>query len=272
MTPLIAVTAYCSKDIELTKNLFKWIAELGGCPGHSCILFPDSTIPKEEQNAVKELAKPSFGYCGTIPLVIPDKGYAPNHMFMMAAQQIMFSYKLPWLWLEPDCVPLKSGWLSRLSEEYSGSPKRLLGNLISSTQPGLPSVHLSGVSIYPPDVFPLYDAFQSLKSANVAWDMEAASAAVPRAKNSQFLQSFWGTRELPPTFVKEKLPGQPENALPLSFIKPDAVLFHRVKNSSLIDLLRESIINQSVATPMIPSPMKRRGRPPKLQNVTLTNG
>lgn len=264
MTPLIAAIAYCNKDLELAKNLLKWISELGGCPGHSCILFPDSSVPKEEQSYVRELAKPSFGYTGMIPLTVPEKGYAPNHMFMLAAQQIMFSYKLPWLWLEPDCVPLRSGWLSRLSEEYAGSPKRLLGNLISSTQPGLPSVHLSGVSIYPPDAFPLYDAFPSLKIANVAWDMEAASAAVPRAKNSAFMQHFWGTRELPPTFVKEKVAGQPDNVLPLSFIKPDSVLFHRVKDSSLINLLREA--NQKQPEPLVaPLPAKRRGRPPKIQ-------
>jgi hypothetical protein len=282
-TPLLAVLPYCSKDIELAKNLLKWIGELGGCPGHSCLLIADSVVPKEERAAVKALAIPSFANVDTIPVSIPERGFAPNHMFMLAAQQVMFSYKLPWLWLEPDCVPLKSGWLSVLSAEYAGSPKRLLGNLIEATQPGLPAVHLSGVSIYPPDVFPLYDAFASIKSANVAWDMEAASAAVPRAKNSQFMQHLWGQRDLPPTFVKEAAAGLPVNAKALDFIQPDAVLFHRCKDSSLISLLRE----RSMFTPLnryviekdavriapapptsIPNPdyitPKRRGRPPKV--------
>lgn len=269
-TPLLAVLPYCPKDLALAKQLLNWIKELGGCPGHSCLLIADSVIPREERMAVKELAKPSFANVDTIPVAIPATGFAPNHMFMLAAQQVMFSYKLPWLWLEPDCVPLKPGWLSTLSAEYAGSPKRLLGGLIEATQPGLPAVHLTGVSIYPCDVFPLFDAFKSIGTANVAWDMEAATATVPRARNSQFMQHFWGTRELPPTFVKEAAAGLPTNALPLSFIKPDAVLFHRCKTSSLIDLLRERIpVPDSSITNHKPTASEiltipRRGRPPKV--------
>lgn len=273
MNPIIATIAYCKHDIELAKNLLKWIGELGGCPGHSCILVADNVIPKEERKAMKELALPSFANVDTIPVAIPATGFAPNHMFMLAAQQIMFSYKLPWLWLEPDCVPLKSGWLSRLSEEYAGSPKRLMGNLIDSTQPGLPAVHLTGVSIYPCDVFPLFDAFKSISSANVAWDMEAAGATVPRAKNSQFMQHLWGTRELPPTFVKESAAGQPVNAKPLSFIRPDAVLYHRNKDGTLINLLREQLTAKNNKAPFlqaveIQQMSQRRGRPPKVPAIT----
>lgn len=258
MNPLLAVIGYCKKDIDQAKNLLKWIGQLGGCPGHSCLLIADSVIPKDERKAVKEIALPSFANADTIPVAIPEKGYAPNHMFMLAAQQVMFSYKLPWLWLEPDCVPLKPGWLSTLSEEYAGSPKRLLGGLIESTQPGSPAVHLTGVSIYPPDVFPLFDAFASIKSANVAWDMEAASATVPRAKNSAFMQHLWGQRDLPPSFVREAVAGHAKNVLPLAFIRPDAVLFHRCKDGSLINLLRE--------TPTTPA-KRGPGRPPKAEAV-----
>lgn len=269
MTPLLAVIGYHPGDVELTKKLLGWIAELGGCPGHSCLLTPDSTVPKEQRTAVNELARPSFAHVGTIPLTIPKTGFAPNHMFMLAAQQIHASYKLPWLWLEPDCVPLKAGWLSALSEEYAGSPKRLLGGLIESTQPGLPAIHLTGVSIYPPDVFPLFDSFASIKSANVAFDMEAATGTVPRAKNSRLMQNFWGKRDLPPTFVKEVTAGQPDNALPISFIKPEAVLFHRNKDGTLINLMRETLKPKTVtATAILPETPKRGpGRPPKVEAV-----
>lgn len=269
MKPLIAVIPYHAKDLESARNLLTWIKELGGCPGHSCILAADATVPKEKRQEIKALARQSFENADTIPLAIPERGYAPNHMFMLTAQQIMFSYKLPWLWLEPDAVPIRSGWLSTLSEEYAGSPKRLLGGLVESNQPGLPAVHLTGVSIYPCDVFPLFDGFASIKSANVAWDMEAASATVPRAKNSQYMQHFWGTRELAPTFVKETAAGQPPNALTLEFIKADVVLFHRNKDGTLIELLREQLKHETIA-PVSETP-KRRGRPPK-NSTPITDG
>src|ERR1044071_9086241 len=161
MNRVLCVLPYCQKDIESAKNLLKWISELGGCSPHTCILIADSTIPKEERLAVKELALPSFSQVDGIPVAIPATGYAPNHMFMLAAQQIMFSYKWPWLWLEPDVVPLVPGWLDKLADEYANSPKRFLGNLVKGNQPGLPEVHLTGVSIYPPDAFAFYDAFAS---------------------------------------------------------------------------------------------------------------
>lgn len=240
MNPLLAVIPYHLNDIESARRLLVWISELGGCPGHSCLLIADAGVPKDQRKSLGELAAKCFSNSGTIPVTIPETGYAPNHMFMLGAQQVMFSYKLPFLWLEPDAVPLCAGWLNKLSEEYDGSPKKYLGPLVEADQPGLPAIHLTGVAIYPTDAFTLFDTFASLKSANVAWDMETAVAIVPRAKNSRFMQHLWGTRELPPTFVKEKTAGQPVNALTLDFIKPEAVLFHRNKDGSLINLLREN--------------------------------
>lgn len=265
MNKMLCVLPYCSKDIESAKNLLQWITTLGGCPRHSCLLIADVTVPKEQRMEVKALALPSFASVDGIPVAIPTTGYAPNHMFMLAAQQIMFSYKWPWLWLEPDAVPLIHGWLDALADEYAVSPKRFLGNLVKGDQPGLPELHLTGVSIYPPDAFPIYDAFASIKSANVAWDMEAATAVVPRAKHTCLIQSFWGTRELPPTFVKETAAGQPPNALPFSFLKPEAVLFHRCKDGTLIDLLRqqEKILSTIVPPFDTPPPKRGPGRPPK---------
>lgn len=252
MNKLLCVIPYCQNDLDLAKNLLNWIAELGDNHGHACILAADSLVPKETRMELKLLAKQSFDHVDTIPLEIPQTGFAPNHMFMLTAQQILFSYKWPFLWCEPDATPLKPGWLDALANEYAYSPKRFLGTLVESNQPGLPAVHLPGVAIYPPDAFTLYDTFASIKSANVAWDMEAATAVVPRAKTSSLFQAFWGKRDLPPTFVREKNGQSPINALPLSFLRPDAVLFHRCKDGSLISLLRE--------TPTAP---KRRGRPPK---------
>lgn len=263
MNKLLCVIPYHQGDLQLAQNLLLWIAELGGCRNHACILAADNGVPKETRMELKQRALQSFDFVETLVLDIPKTGHLPNHMFMLTAREIMQRYKWPWLWLEPDAVPLKPGWLDALAEEYANSPKRFLGNLIEANQPGLPHVHLTGVSIYPPDAYTLYDEFASIKSANVAWDMEAASAVVPKAANSNLMSHFWGKRDLPPTFVKEKTNGHPINALPLSFIKPNAVLYHRNKDGTLIQLLRETRI--ASAEPVVPEPIAspRRGRPPK---------
>ena len=262
MNPLLCVIPYCKKDYELAKKLLEWIAELNGCRQHSCLLAADSEVDKEQRKALKELATKSFHSVSSIPLTVPTIGYAPNHMFMLTAQQIMFSYKFPFLWLEPDATPRCPRWLNMLSEEYTASPKKAMGSLIESKQPNLPAIHLAGVAIYPPDIFQVYDTFASIKNAIVAWDMEAATAMVPRAKNSLQMQHFWGKRDLPPTFVAKKEPGvsYPENTLDLSFLRPEAVLFHRCKDGTLIDCLRKAV----PATPP-PEVPRKRGRPRKIE-------
>lgn len=265
MNRLICVIPYCAHDVDLAKNLLTWIGQLGGCPGHSCVLAPDAVVPKDQRMALKALALQTFDNVETHVITPPQDGYAPNHMFMLTAKQIMANFKMPWLWCEPDAVPLKHGWLDQLATEYAQSPKRFVGNLVNGNQPGLPAVHLTGVSIYPPDAFEVYEKFPSIRSANVAWDMEAASDVVPRSQHTDLIQSFWGKRDLPPTFVKEKLAGSPENALPLSFISPEAVLFHRSKDGSLINLLREQETQSKLqeSPEPITTTAPRRGRPPK---------
>lgn len=273
MNPIICVIPYCQKDLELAKNLLKWIGELNGCGCHSCVLIADSNVSKEERLALKELAIPSFFHVESLPVNISTFGFAPNHMFMSAAQQMMLKFKQPWLWLEPDAVPLREGWLDAISKAYDLSPKRFLGSLISADQPGLPATHLSGVAVYPNDAFPIFDAFASLKSANVAWDMETALDVVPRAAHSDLFQHFWGKQGMSPTFVKDDVSPRPENGLPFSFIRPDAALFHRNKDGTLINLLRERLNapQEQSSQPIIPEIPKRRGRPPKHSPAITSN-
>lgn len=262
---LLCVIPYHAGDIDSATRLIRWIASLGSCKPHACLLIADDAVPKSNRTELKELATPIFASAATIPVSVPKVGFAPNHMFMLAAQQIMFSYRWPWLWLEPDAIPLKSHWLSKIADAYEASPKRFLGPIVDGKQPGLPERHLAGVSVYPPDAFSIYDKFTSIKTENVAWDMEAANDVVPRAQHTKLIQHFWGKRDLSPTFVADNSTARADNALPLSFLSPEAVVFHRCKDGSLIRLLQERM-----ATPeKQPDPPKPAKTPRKTESPAI---
>lgn len=65
-----------------------------------------------------------------------------------AAEHVAKAYKSPWLYLEPDCVPLRKGWLSILSDAYEKQPKRYFGPFLKRVEK---ETFLSRIAIYPPD-------------------------------------------------------------------------------------------------------------------------
>lgn len=71
---------------------------------------------------------------------------------------------------------------------------------------------------------------------DVAFDIATAPVVVPQATNTPLIQHFWGKKNLPPTFAPEKLPDSPVNTFTLANLNPDAVVFHRNKD---VTLLRE---------------------------------
>jgi len=242
MTPLLLCLAYCQKDVALAKSLLTWMGELGGpYPGYSILLAADNAVGMPLKTELHAQAKDLFGHVETMMVDVPanQQGWpkGANRMFHQASRQVKECFRQPFLWLEPDCVPLKPSWLIELDAEYNRSPKRLMGCFVRAKQAGMPSIYLPGCSIYPNDV---HDLLAKSCEKPGAWDIESATLTIPRAANTALIQDFFGQIDLAPTFVAEKKPDSPKNSLPLSFLRPEAVLFHRCKDGSLIGLLRRT--------------------------------
>lgn len=82
---------------------------------------------------------------------------AANWAFQETARRISALHvREPWLWWEPDAVPLKPGWLDTLQQAYTESGKLFAGPV--ATQQGM--TYMAGVAIYPPNPqIHLYHAF-----------------------------------------------------------------------------------------------------------------
>lgn len=283
---LTLVIPYCTKDVNLTKNLLDWIHELQpSYPENSCLLAADHEVSQTDKLDIQNRAKRCFDSVQTMVVRVPAERQnwpdGPNVMFASVARQIHETYKEPWLWLEPDAVPLGGGWLWEIEKAYRAQPKRCMGSLIAAdNQPDVPPVHLSGVSVYPANLWPGIEGI--MKNPTKPFDILLAPYLVPRAENCSKMQHYWGEVGNPPTFKEFATPVDSKNVLSLDFIKPNAVLFHRCKDGSLIDVLRQRRLRALEISPIVqeseaPLPkreepgenpvLKKRGRPRKNEVV-----
>jgi hypothetical protein len=244
MNPILVVLPYHNGDIELARKLLEWIAELGSCKPHSILLCADATVPRDKVLELMAIARPHFSVTRTMLVAVPAPAegkpvWPPNVMFLNAARQVRDQFRLDFLWLEPDAIPIYSGWLDDIAEEYSECPYRFMGSLIKQQgQEGLPPEYLNGVAVYPNDAFDLFDKLTSIKDSSQAFDIGSASFVVPKSLNTLLIHHYYGTKELPPVFVETRAPDAPKNYVMLDFVPLQAAIFHRSKDGKLIDLLR----------------------------------
>lgn len=250
-TPLLVTLPCHAGDVDRAETLLRWIHELGDASEHSLLVAADAGVPQERVRKMLDVVRGDFNSVRAMIVQTGVVGWplAANLMFRAAARQVFEGYKLPFVWLESDAVPLCEGWLDQLGEAYRKCPRPLMGTVLNAERPieGLPNRYLAGVAIYPQDTFGLLATrwedpkFKGMAKPpklgtaqwqqNVrAWDMVFADTLVPRAHNTPLIQNHWGTDyNEPPLFVTARTEADPPNAVTLDFVRKDAVLFHRVK-------------------------------------------
>lgn len=242
MTPLLVVVPYCQKDVAIAQELVAWIAEIKTPQAAAILLVADNTVPRDQVSQIANIARNTFNFVKTALVPVSPGGWPPNKMFLAAANQIHEQYRWPFLWLEPDAIPLAPTWLEELENAYNDCPKRFMGPIIKQdNNPALPKEHLTGCSVYPADAYRIFKGMEDVKSGKSAWDIAGASAVLPKAMHTDLIFHFWGQPDLPPTFVVRKEPGKdyPRNTFDLSKIPTGSVIMHRNKDGTLIKCLRE---------------------------------
>jgi len=254
-TNLIVVVPCHNGDFPLAEQLIAWIGELDGKLPFPILIAVDQTVDMNRVVPLFEAAKAIFEHARAITLQIPAGGWKPNAMFLASSKYVMENYECPFLWLEPDCVPLKSGWLADINEAYQKTPLRFMGAVVEqSGQKGLPAKHLTGCSVYPNDAYVDFERIAEVNSGRAAWDIGGGEKIVTASQNTTLIQHFWGSQDKPPVFVETRTVDAPENHVMLDFIKPNAVLFHRSKDGNLLAILRKNKPKQT--PPKTPSQTK----------------
>lgn len=241
---LTVVIPFSKSDITLCEGLIEWIDRLGGCPNNPCLLVADCKLAKDQVESVSNLVKRAFKSVNVIstPFSLPSEKWpiGPNWMFETALRHLE-NTKEPFLWLEPDSVPMKSSWLVDIENAYKSicNRRHFMGQVMRPGLPGLPDEMLSGVAVYPADACKRLLKTVVQSKTKKAFDVATAEIVAPQTQHTRLIWNFHGpARDMPPTFVREIEKGHPKNALPLNAIPPQTVLFHRCKDGSLINLLR----------------------------------
>lgn len=227
---MLCVVSFFTGDREQAVRWSEWVNELGPYPTHDLLIVRDHRAEPI----------PHFGdsFRAVNEIVIRDDAYdswpsSPNLMFRRAGKHIEYGTKEPWLWLEVDSCPLKTGWLDAIEAEYREAGKPFLGDFVHLNEPGFRS-HMSGVAVYPGILS--HFAGTAYHAHETAWDVVAASQIIPQMHQSKLILHKWKH----PTFENWQ---QVEERI--FAVKPEAVLFHASKDGSLIRLLRERKDNLS---------------------------
>lgn len=274
---MIVVLPFCHHDAEQARTLLRWMRELGTYPSHELIL--QASITAAAGGQANEMLLEAEGLFGIVnirtcdisdergwpyscnaawvdalkciknrishPWRYKDLGQPPkpdladNHPYRKEwkakAEEAMHSFNRPWLWLEPDAVPLVAGWLDKIETEYKlvnerkNNPKYLMGGEVKK-----PQHRMSGVAVYPPQVAQFTRGIPMLGNNKAPWDQVLAKDFMPHVHFTPLIQNIWNQVVGDPTSIPT-FPTQES----LAMLDPQAVLFHRVKDGTLIERLRE---------------------------------
>lgn len=255
---MIVVIPVNSKDGAMFCKNLQWMQELDGKTMYRCLLaYPDDT-DAALAGRMKSLAEAVFAdvhvftYPETmdrhwpaganwawqsvaryIPMVTNSKGNSFPFEKIYPANE-------PWLWLEADAIPLKPKWLDALADEYKRGGKPFMGHIVK--QMG----HMNGVGIYPNDVAEY--ARRPFMAVQNAWDVVMREETIDRTHNANHLiQHCWVLINGEPSHNGDGIVATFRDTGEMHrILDPNAVLFHRCKDGSLIDCLMQK---QSVPPP-----------------------
>lgn len=231
---MLCVLAFFSGDKHLAVNLANWIERLGGVSTHDCLLVVDKSTDssgvieplRRAFKSVIETSSEPAGSQGTWGTGTTD-ATAANEMWLTAGDYVYHKLRRPWMWLESDAVPMRSSWLDEIENEYTRCRKPFMGAYVN-IPPHEP--HMSGNAVYPVDVA---EHSLEMKIPNkIAWDYAGRRDTVGKQKAhfTQLIQHEYRVHGEAPTFPTRDS---------LKIIRPGTAIFHRCKDSSLIDRLRE---------------------------------
>jgi hypothetical protein len=196
------VFAYHNGDAELALLSAKAITAFGINMRHKATVCAtnDTALIHE---ITEELNK-SFPEVGRI---VAQDGYngwplGPNQMFSDASSQC-YAINEPWMFWEPDCVPMKSGWVDDLETEFRKEPAILGHQYEGGMATNGKNIYkmIVGSAIYPPNFLDFCPSARSLDNYNLAyrsagsipepWDVRCRWNFMAIGRDCPLLRTYW---------------------------------------------------------------------------------
>jgi hypothetical protein len=210
---------------ELGFRWLDWVAEFSS----DCIQQFELVLLVRAQTQLPESVK-AWGKFSRLPenSFVEQYPLGPNLVFR---QVLWFQYHKriegPFLWIEPDCVPVKSDWLHLISHAYQSGGKPFMGNVVDSfinqhTRTRVPR-HMTGNAVYPDKAY--LHAPRLMEAAGTPWDVYAAEQILPKCHLTDLFQHEFRAPEIRTLNEFNTI------------IKPNTALYHSDKFAAIARLL-----------------------------------
>ena len=240
---MILVVPFCIKDCRSALKNIEWSYELEGQLPNTVLLSYDTDVPDEQVEQITQAARKAFAkviqfrygeWRGK-----PNWPNPQNYAFQCLCWEIINKHKEEFLFWEPDAIPIRKGWVADIEHSYAACGKPFLGHIVHGVIHPT-SMHLNGVAVYPPDLH-VYSTHIMLPPDGVAWDVAGAfGGVVPNARHTSLIMNVWEIDEDGNSVTSGGVvPTFPDQATVDKVVDFSASLFHRCKDMSLIDRLRE---------------------------------
>lgn len=232
---MTVVIPFAPGDADQALMLLDFIGQLGGCQEYSALIVVDAAVDWSKCIDALTLANRAFRDCRIITTTESVTGWpAGANALWIAAAKHCKAAGVSFLWLESDAIPLKRGWLVSIDKMRKGS--RYFGHIYMYREQVMKVT--SGIAVYPADAIDLIGPIIEANPTK-AWDVSSAEVVVPLATHTKLIHHFYGERDLAPTFVENRTVETPRNAFTLDQLPPEAVIYHRNKDGTLMELLRK---------------------------------
>ncbi len=218
---LIPVLAACATDALQATRLLDLIALYRNKKpqGHILLAYAPG-LHQEMQNQLKVAAEIGFEtvdqfMVGPSPESAKDKASGLNNVFQKTAQHCGRTYRWNFLWLEPDCVPLKPSWLNDIAAAYDAQPKHYMSSYLTNPKDG--NKCIGRVGVYPRHAATDLNTFFA---NNMPFEIAAGEPLRLRTTKTQLIQT------LPILTIEDR-----------AKVKPEAVLVHWDKAAILLRAL-----------------------------------
>jgi hypothetical protein len=123
-------------SIHDSSKLDEWVdvvLKFGKLFNHSIEFIPTIPVRSESAAAAQRLVDSGISASVADSMISPESGWprATNVMFFEAVK-LMFRQSQPWMWMELDCLPVRSNWADALAGAYSSSGSRFMGSVVKT--------------------------------------------------------------------------------------------------------------------------------------------
>jgi len=255
---ILTVINFCVNDSAQADQLLEFIFAQNGrkqLPGH-ILLAHTADIDKEMLARIKISAELAFAGVHTFevkPLAdkVAPKWKCCNSAFKQVANHIAKEFREAFLWLEPDAIPTKAGWLEKLDSTYNAQPKHYLGNRMKMVQQGKDLFFMARSGIYP------NNAATDYQELEMPFEIAIANRVMPKMTVEKMFQQL-----------------VIQHGNDLINVRADALMVHGDKQGIFLREIEASFpkeekfevpIIESIKPVVNPPEVKKRGRPSKAE-------